>query len=179
MRVLHLTSVVGLVLAAGVAHARIVRDWTYDDLFKESDLIVIANVIETKVTPITDSLTENGLEQFGYPYEQLETVLRVRSVVKGKFDHPRLPLVHFRYAAKGLFTIDNGPMLFEFPKSDRWSRIGKRFEEAVHGPEYLLFLKARKDGKYAPVTGQVDPVRSVRALDELVPYIKGGQIRKD
>ena len=38
-------------------------------------------------------------------------------------------------------------------------------------PEYLLFLKLRKDGMYVPVSGQLDAAFSVRALFPL-NYIK-------
>ena len=40
-------------------------------------------------------------------------------------------------------------------------RAGNR---AVSPPEYLLFLKQRKDGMYEPVSGQLDAAFSVRAL---------------
>jgi len=34
----------------------------------------------------------------------------------------------------------------------------------TNGPEYLLFLKERKDGRYEAVSGQIDPEFFVRTL---------------
>jgi hypothetical protein len=47
------------------------------------------------------------------------------------------------------------------PKELKSKRVSK---SVVSPPEYLLFLKMRKDGMYQPVSGQLDAAFSVRAL---------------
>ena len=165
MRTFHLTIFAGLLLATSTSHAHSMRDWTYDDLLKESDLVVIADVVDTKVVPTTDDLSANGLASFGHSFQQIETVFLVRTAIKGKHEQKRLAFVQFDIGPSG-DTIPNGPTLFRFPKSDRIARTIGKGNERVYGEDYLLFLKVRKDGKYDPVTGQVDPVFSVRELGE-------------
>ena len=153
-----------LLLTANTSDARPIRNWTYNDLLKESDLVVIANVTDTKVVPTTDDVSVNGLARLGRDFQQLETVFLVRVIVKGEHKQERLHLVHFGIGPK-TESMPNGPMLIEFSKSDRIARTltGK---ERVYGRDYLLFLKIRNDGKYDPVTGQVDSVLSVRELGD-------------
>jgi hypothetical protein len=163
MKAFHLVLFAGLLLATGTSYARSMRAWTYDDLLKESDLVVIASVVDTKVVPTTDDLSANGLGRSGYHIQQLETVFLVKVVLKGKHQQKRLDLVHFRYDPKVNEPILNGPTLIEFPNSDQ---IAKSIEgnKRGYGKDYLLFLKLRKDGKCGPVTGQVDPLFSIREL---------------
>ncbi len=173
MKTFHATLFVGFLLATSTSHARFIRTWTYDDLVKESDLVVIANVVDVKVVPTTEDLSVNGLGTFGYPVQQIETAIRLRAVIKGKYEQKRLDMVHFRYGPKVNGPIINGPTLFEFPKSDRIARTIGEGNERVYGKDYLLFLKVGKDGKYRPVTGQVDPVFSVRELGDPMHLIFG------
>jgi hypothetical protein len=173
MNTFRLTLFVVFLLAASTSHARLGRSWTYDDLVKESDLVVIANAVDTKVVPTTDDLSVNGLGDSGYRVQQIETVIRVRAVIKGKYEQKRLDMVHFRYDPKGTVGIINGPTLIEFPKSDRIARTIGEGNERVYGKDYLLFLKVGKDGKYRPVTGQADPLFSVRELGSALHLILG------
>jgi hypothetical protein len=41
---------------------------------------------------------------------------------------------------------------------------GTAFKAELGRPEYMLFLRLRKDGRFEPVSGEVDPVLSVREL---------------
>jgi hypothetical protein len=45
--------------------------------------------------------------------------------------------------------------------------LKQKRQSVTSKPEYLLFLKKRKDGLYEAVSGQMDPGLSVRALFEL------------
>ena len=40
-------------------------------------------------------------------------------------------------------------------------------------PEYLLFLKRLKDGRYEPVSGRIDPAPSVREVSEASDKVLG------
>ena len=71
--------------------------------------------------------------------------------------------MHFYYAPK-TGEIDDGPSLVAFPRNETVVSIDNGARN--QGPDYLLFLKARKDGKYDPVSGQVDPSFSARELKD-------------
>jgi hypothetical protein len=41
---------------------------------------------------------------------------------------------------------------------------GTTFKAGLGPPEYMLFLRLRKDGRYEPVSGEIDPALSIREL---------------
>lgn len=180
------TSVVVLLLCASSSYARLTRYWSYSDLLKESDLVVVANAIETKTVANTDKPPAAGALPSGRSldplFQQVETTFHVRAVVKGRFTRERLTMVHFRWKTADELPKDrkvshdpldiliiDGPGLVEF-SNDGWSFLHDKTAEKVKaGADCLLFLKLRKDGKYEPVSGQVDPVDSVRWLTKPRP----------
>ena len=82
MKVPCLISVAAL-LAASIAFARIPnRDWTYKELLSESDLVVIANALETKSVPNREDMSQNGLQKFPYSFQQVETTFRIQVILK-------------------------------------------------------------------------------------------------
>ena len=58
----------------------------------------------------------------------------------------------------------NGPLLVSFRRTSLELRTKEGGKLELGVPSYLLFLKARKDGRYEPVSGRVDPELSVREL---------------
>ena len=54
-------------------------------------------------------------------------------------------------------------------------RLAQEDEEITHAHvcacKYMLFLKRRADGRYEPVSGRIDPARTVRVLyeEQLLP----------
>ena len=63
--------------------------------------------------------------------------------------------------------ILNKPLLIELKQSkDKKSKLHQQSQglRKISQPEYLLFLKKRKDGTYEPVSGQLDASFSVRAM---------------
>ena len=129
--------------ASSNVEARLVRIWTYQDLLKRADVVVVASASESKVTEYTDAFRHDYLLQ-------MKTTLDVQSVLKGELmANEQLNLVHFRM--KEGVGINNGPQLVHF-------RTGE------NRPSYLLFLNRREDGQYEAVTGQMDPVLSVKLL---------------
>jgi hypothetical protein len=66
--------------------------------------------------------------------------------------------------------IENGPLLVTFrTKGIHLELAGAPI--SLGAPEYLLFLKLRKDGRYEPVSGRVDPEFSVRELYTPLPSL--------
>jgi len=182
------TSLVVVSLFCVTAYGRVYRSWSYNDLLQESDLVVIGNALKTTTVPSTDRFPERGSGAVGIGgsqapvavvVQQVETIFHVRAVVKGRVADKQLTLVHFRWKNederrkdrkqdRGDPAIMDGPRLVEFPTDNGlWDPTSEKVVKAGH--DCILFLKLRKDRKYEPISGQVDPVFSVRWLTELIP----------
>jgi hypothetical protein len=142
------------------AFARAVENWSYERLFKESDLVVIAQPIKSENSVDRSKDNPWKIEFFG-----LNTTFTVDHAIKGEFKMSTLTVLHYGTDA----SIENGPSLVSFPTNG----LSYTIERAGHpgttvtvaGPAtYLLFLKKRDDGRYEAVTGQIDPEFSVREL---------------
>ena len=148
-------------LAAGPVHARLIPSWPYERLFKEADLVVIARAEDTNDT--NDPYSEEGWKG---KFVGQNTQFVAQSVLKGKLgDEKKLTVLHYRLA-EGV-AIANGPSLVKFRKDSLMlsgTVNGIAFQSNLGRPEYMLFLRLRKDGRYEPVSGQFDPALSVREL---------------
>ena len=150
--------------------ARKVEDWPYERLFKESDLVVIAHVQGWGVTKKewNEKFFDKGR------FEGVMTIFGAAFTLKG--DPPLcIWLNHFRYK-EGAVRYNDGPGLVAFleepilielkqaeDKKGKLQQLSKGLKK-ISQPEYLLFLKKHKDGKYEPVSGQLDASFSVRAI---------------
>lgn len=153
-----------------VAFSRKVEDWPYERLFKESDLVVIAHVQAWGVTK--KEWNEKFFDKARF--EGVKTIFGADFALKGS---PPLciRLNHFRYK-EGAVRFNDGPGLVDFLKEpilielkQAKDKKGKLHQQSqalrkISQPEYLLFLKKRKDGTYEPVSGQLDASFSVRAM---------------
>lgn len=149
MKSVILAGIVSILLASRVAFARPVQVYTYERLLKEADLVVFATATKTEGT--TDTLPEDG-----YLTGQ-NTTFTIHHALQGKADGTDIKVLHFTFTDDDLKeTIGNGPRLVVF-KIEKGPKNGWR-------SEYLLFLKRRKDGRYEPVSGPIDPVDSVREV---------------
>ena len=151
-----------VMLTVSSAQARIHRIWTFQDLLEKADVVFVASAIDSNDSKNIDAFRRDYLNQ-------VETTLEVRSTLKGRIKaKAQLKLVHFRM--KDGVTVKRGPRLVHIngPGLVHF-RTGKK------GPSYLLFLKRREDGKYEAVSGQMDPIDSVKLLaspDEFPPLGK-------
>ncbi len=172
----------GLSLLLGVAIspsvARPVRDWTQQELFDEADTVVVATSSEPRKTENSDAFLPEYLQQY-------ESELDVESVLKSKEGEPviqdkakkkGIKFVHFRYRADLKSTLGNGPS---------FAVMGTAAVSVAHGaptkPQYLLYLRKRKDGRYEPVSGNMDPVDSIVRLlvfPEFDPALKSDKAHK-
>jgi hypothetical protein len=153
-------------LLSSDTHGRIVEDWPYERLMKESDLVVLAKAVKTRAA---DDHFVNSL----WPLEFVgqDTTFDVQLVMKGDLrDLPagRLVVLHFKFgkpnegvSPEEASIIINGPMLVTFRteyvpivKGNRWK------------PQYMLFLRRLKDGRCEAVSGRIDPAFSVREVFE-------------
>lgn len=163
--------IVANLLLASAASARQIENWSYERLFEEADVVIIAGAIKTVPTDATwtETLFDERL------FAGVSTQLRVISTVKGA-PPKTLNVIHYKLADPKTL-INDGPAFVTFlttpisldvrhiKPTERNSLVPvqQRLSE-TSPPEYLLFLNKRSDGDYEAVSGQVDPAFSVRAM---------------
>jgi hypothetical protein len=161
MHRLLLPSALAMLALPALAHSRLVPDWPYEKLLKEADVVVIGKAVTSKDTK--DVSKDNPWK---VEFQAVETTFSVEAGLKGKVEGDKLTVLH--YKLKPGVSVENGPGLVTF----RTKGITLRTKEAKVGlgqPGYLLFLKKGKDGRYEPVSGQVDPELSVKELNSPLP----------
>jgi len=171
-------TIFGILCASSSTWARKVEEWSYDRLFREADLVVIA--VARSFAAARQEWPEKVFAKDRF--EGVETIFHASRALKGDVPQ-RIHLLHFKYTeharpyedGPGLVSFFLEPISIDVTRQDREEgrqREPKQKRLSVTGqPEYLLFLKKRKDGLYEAVSGQRDPVFSVRALFEL-PSLK-------
>lgn len=154
--------VVAAVMAAPV-HARLLENWPYDRLFKEADLVVIA--IAGESTDTKDRFSKKG---WNVEFIGQNTQFVAESILKGKLGaNKKLTVLHYRLPEGVL--IKNGPLFVKFRKDAAMLQgtiNGTAFKGGLGRPDYMLFLRLRQDGRYEPVSGEVDPALSIREMHE-------------
>ncbi len=121
------------------AFGRLVKSWSYQEMFDQADLVVVAKPVSTKDTAEKAVLPDITPD---VPFVGIETKFDVQLVMKGGKDVRRFTLHHYRLEHPTTILGD-GPALAAFDPNDNH--------------KYLLFLKKEADGRYVPVAGQTDP----------------------
>lgn len=159
-----LVGLLAVCCASGPASGRLVDSWDYERLFKEADLIVIA-------APVGEEKADDAFGRNPWDLEILgvNTAFEVRHVLKGKVDGKQVKVLHFRFApikpGSGPVIIEDGPGFVAFRTKAALVGDGDR-KVVLPTPEYLLFLRRLKDGRYEPVSGKTDPRFAVREMSE-------------
>lgn len=157
----YLSVIAVLVIFVAPTAARRIENWPYERLFKNSDLVIIGTTEGTVDTK--DRFKTEGWE---VEFIGQETTLTVRTTLKGDIKgEKKVQVLHYRLP-KGVKVV-NGPLLVSFRKEPlplKGTINGRAFKAALGRPDYLLFLRARPDGRFEPISGQVDPALSVREL---------------
>jgi hypothetical protein len=139
-RVLATVFVTVLATLAGITPLKAGRMPTegesYQEMFDKADLVVIATALATKETAEQSKLL-GTVNVVG-----VETEFRTRLTLKGAKEVRKFVLHHYREADDQ--SIANGPALIHIPPGRH--------------PDFLMFLVREKAGRYAPVTGQTDPI---------------------
>ena len=153
-----------IVLLPTSAFARPVAHWPYEKLMQESDLVVISTVVSVVEFDGTIRLPVD----WSFLVAQV-TTFDVHGVLKGEIDSETLELIHCRIGDLGGGTLWNWPTLAHFELEERTSATETAGNvNAVPTQEielsYLMFLKRRDDGRYEPVSGQVDSALSFRKV---------------
>jgi hypothetical protein len=129
---------------AAPAFARPVRVWSYEELFKESDVVAIVKVIDIRDT------TANLHGRVDRSIQGKRARLRVGLILKGeKQDVLTLDFFAMTPPLRG-DMVPNGFFFLDFSRADK-----------VH---YLVFLKKTAEGSLLPVSGHDDAAFSVREL---------------
>jgi len=141
------------------ASARGIETWSYDRLFKEADLIVIASA---QATVETDDHAKDDRWKQSLVGEK--TTFMVQSVLKGHAKGGSVAVIHFKFR-DGVLS-QNGPLLVHFRTNGIviHGNGSIKFEAMLGPPQYLLFLKAADNGCFEPVSGQIDPILSVKEI---------------
>lgn len=145
------------------AAARHVENWAYDRLFKEADVIVIASAQKT-----VDS-DDAAPVRWKRSLVGQRTTFSVIETLKGTLPGDRITVVHFK-VKDGVVTED-GPMLVAFRTKGISIEGGgpEKYSVVLPAPTYLMFLKRSDGGRLEPVSGQIDPDRSVKEIYPPLP----------
>ncbi len=152
-----LTAATSLALFLHRAGARLLPSWPYERLLREADVVVIA-----KVMSVADAYETTRDNPWKAEFVGLNTTFDVEATLKGKVENDKLQVLHYRLKPDVL--IQNGPTLVSFRLRGMTITTTKEAKVELGKPSYLLFLKKRKEGRYEPVSGQVDPSLSVREM---------------
>ena len=166
MRMSLLLALFILVLFVGTADGQKIQNWSYDRLFDEADLIVIASA---QKTDDSDDVSSEG------PWKKhlvgQRTTFSVIKTLKGRHDHNTMTVLHFRL--KKEVAINDGPLLVSFRTKGvtiQGSGVVK-YQAALSKPEYLLFLKRNMRGLMVPVSGQTYAESSVKEIYKPLPAV--------
>ncbi len=163
IRVLIVAFVV--VVNADSADARHVELWSYDKLSKRADVVVVATTISTEDW---DGAAEEEPQLGGVEFAPQLTAFEIKGVLKGKVTDGTLDLVHYRAThvgtklQSGVRVLHAHAYTADFQSASKPTKSGSTRDDGP--PHYLLFLKLRRDGKFEPVSGQVDSACSVMVL---------------
>ncbi|MGB8352798.1 MAG: hypothetical protein WCD79_02835 [Chthoniobacteraceae bacterium] len=155
--------VIGLFLLAITAQldARGISIWSYAKLRNCADFVVIAKTISNTDTKDVFLAEKDG-------YTGVNTEFEVLDVSKGDVDAKKITVLHFKNAP-GSSHMD-GALTIHFRIKTLAETAAEMHPEHLQNPEarqvYILFLKKRNDGRYEPVTGQLDSSLSAKEINE-------------
>lgn len=119
------------------------RAWTYQELFDESDTVIVATA--TKSHSLADFISPTG---YTGPVEAYQMDFTVLGVFKGS-KKKEIRITFYRLPKQNI-PIPNGPGFIEI--------------DTKENNRYLLFLKDER-----PLSGDIDPILSVRKIESWSP----------
>lgn len=167
MRIPLITTLLAILTLTPFAPARQIESWSYERLFKESDLVVIATAKGTADT--NDAPPDNRWKS---ALVGQQTTFAIDAVLKGNAPAAPLAVLHFKLKP-GVVTQD-GPLLVSFRTKGPTIEGGGsvKYKAQLGTPQYLLFLKTAADKeRFAPVSGQTDPELSVKEIYAPLPEV--------
>lgn len=134
-----------LLMIPEVGGTRITTAWTYEAMYDQADLVVIARPVSVARSDEVVSLPNFNPKTDVY---EVQTSFSVGIALKGT-TIASFRLRHFELVDQYQFATA-GPTLVQFDPLQRSS--------------YLMFLKSDQHGSYAPVTGQPDAAVAIIEL---------------
>jgi hypothetical protein len=147
-RLFTIVSMLCCVSAVSVSQARLSTYHSTKSLYEDSDLVVVAEALETAASK------DRGISDQWGSEEAVNTTFTAEIVLKGKLKGTKVVLLHYRWVRPT--DVPDPPELIAFNSTNP--------QHAVGAVQYMLFLKLRADGRFEPTGGQTDPVESVRQL---------------
>jgi hypothetical protein len=95
----------------------------------------------------------------------------VQTVLKGSLKEEKgkgekkIKVLHYRVPENRI--LNDGPKFVTFRKGglDLEGVVnGVKFQYGGEKPDYMIFLRLRQDGRYEPISRQIDPALSVRVM---------------
>jgi len=144
-----------------LCRGRAQESWTYQKLLRDSDLVLIAQPLETKVS--VDAFPD---PEWNEKLQSRVTRFRVLVVFKGNYDKEDISILH--YDLKPGLAVNNGPRFATF-RLKEVTLSSPHSKGSTSKPEYLLFLRKKKDSGFVFTSGQLDSRLSVREMYEKLP----------
>lgn len=166
-----LLSICTLLMPMTCLQARAIRPWSYAELTAAADVVVIGK-------PLSNNDANDVFQDEPGGYIGVNTEFHVEDTIKGTVAAEKLTVLHFKHNpsvgySDGMLIVNF--ILKEITMDARFQGLGKvptplatRIE--IPPPEYLLFLKRISNGRYEPVTGQMNARLSVREVDRPFPF---------
>lgn len=166
MRNHHRFTVLAFAFFVASATARQIASWSYDRLFKEADVIVIASA---QGTTASDDLPPDGRWKSALVGQR--TTFSVINTLKGHVDDGPITVVHFKL--KDGVATEDGPLLVAFRTEEiKIEGCGKvKYDTTLSTPQYLLFLKRSASRRLEPLSGQIDALLSVKEIYSPLPAV--------
>jgi hypothetical protein len=166
MRSVILMWLVAAIGLAAPAAGRQIEQWSYERLFKEADVVVIARSEGTAA-----SEDQPAVSPFAAGLTGQRTTFRIESALKGQVEGKQIVVVHFKRKDNVLFA--NGPLLVGFRTEGPVIEGGgaRKYQAKLSRPQYLLFLRKAEGGRFEPVSGQIDPRMSVKEIYDPLPEV--------
>lgn len=130
--------------------------WSFEKLRERADVVAIVQKESSeKSRTVIDGLPETD------KLVPVETSMRVLLYLKGDRKETTLRVAH--YESRG--QVDGGIRAFEFEQREMKVIFERQRSGLVlYEPEYMIFLKARKDGRYECISQANDPRESIRLV---------------
>ncbi len=144
-------SIMLTLLMIGHLHARPVPAWSYTELFRKSDLVVVVVPTATRDAKKDDQIPPlEGIEE---RVAGVVTTFEVLAVAKGTFREKQLIIKHYREIPVNDTYLGNGPVFVSF-------------KGMLKNSHFMLFLRKVDDREFEFVTGQHDPLYSVKRIHQ-------------
>lgn len=157
-------------MIASTCQGRITKLWTYDDLFAQSDAIVIGKLVSNERV---DNAAPKELSNV--PLIAEKVTFQIISTIKGE-GAKTLSFINYRLMPNKI--VMNGPNLMTFRKDAvkvdfvHKDNLDKE-PGSIPAPYYIIFLYKESDGNFRPVTGFYDARYSFR---EIIPPLPADAI---